>query len=330
MEVDSPQFFKKLVDDWGGDNQSCKYHYPSEADMWMASLNEFDAEESVHEDNDDAKPDLLEDSTQANLTYLKGKFVRKRSEFHIQAPSDDEVYSLSHATLPVPTSQSYKWQNADGDDVMPYNNLPHSSGSSAYRLPLEKELSGGIARGRLSLSAANSSTRHAPEPSTQPHETNFRNPLSLEDSLEPRDAAGDRDDVMSGAAFVTEYGASISDLFSDRGTNLFADKDLPLAHGQSAGANGHPSKQATHSRRRSNRSVSAPLWQAMRPSTYQRHKSSLSSESLPSSKFNIQAPSDDEFHSMPSVISPPPRPRKQFAKVLPSQQLTPHRSNNPA
>ncbi|KIJ96250.1 hypothetical protein K443DRAFT_291536 [Laccaria amethystina LaAM-08-1] len=38
---------------------------------------------------------------------------------------------------------------------------------------------------------------HAPESSTPPHETSFRIPLSLEDSLAPGDAAGDRDDIIS-------------------------------------------------------------------------------------------------------------------------------------
>jgi hypothetical protein len=56
-------------------------------------------------------------------------------------------------------------------------------------------------------------------------------------------------------------------------------------------ANGDRSKQATHSRRRSNGSVSAPL-QTM--STYQRHKGSLSSGSLPS--IDIQPPVSATHH----------------------------------
>ena len=143
---------------------------------------------------------------------------------------------MSHAILPVPNSQTFEWQNADGGDVMPHNNLSSSSGSSAYRLPLEKELFGGI-------SAANSLNHHAPESSTQPHETNFyfplsfggsKNPPSLEDSLELGDAAGDRDDIMSDSTFGTGYDASISDFFSNRGADPLTDKDLPLAHSRSA------------------------------------------------------------------------------------------------
>ena len=241
MKDNSPPFFKKSVDDSGDDNKSSKYHYPSEASIWMASLNGSDIEEAADNDNVDAKSDLFEDSTQADLKYLKGKFVRRDGEFHIQAPSNDEVYSMSHAVLPVPTSQTFKWQNADGSDVMPYNNLSCSSGPSAYRLPLEKELSGGI-------SATNSLNHHASELSTQPHETNFyfpsffgggRNTLSLEESLEPGDATGDRDDIMSDSTFGTGYDASISELFSDRGNDPLADKGLPLAHSRSAGGTHH-------------------------------------------------------------------------------------------
>ena len=236
MKVNSPPFFHKSVDDSGDDDKSSKYHYPSEASIWMASLDESDIPESAVNDKDDAKSDLFEDSTQAKLKYLKGKSVRRGSEFHIQAPSGDEVYSMSHAILPVPNSQTFEWQNADGGDVMPHNNLSSSSGSSAYRLPLEKELFGGI-------SAVNSLNHHAPESSTQPHETNFyfplsfggsTNPPSLEDSLELGDAAGDRDDIMSDSTFGTGYDASISDLFSNRGADPLTDKDLPLAHSRSA------------------------------------------------------------------------------------------------
>ena len=55
----------------------------------------------------------------------------------------------------------------------------------------------------------------------------------FEDSLESGDAARDRDDIMSDSTFGTEFRASVSDLFSDQG-NLLVDKDLPLAHSQSA------------------------------------------------------------------------------------------------
>ena len=54
------------------------------------------------------------------------------------------------------------------------------------------------------------------------------------EALESGDAARDRDDIMSDSTFGTEFRASISDLFSDQGTNLLVDKDLPLAHSQSA------------------------------------------------------------------------------------------------
>jgi len=199
-------------------------------------------EELADDDDDDAKSDLFEDPTQANLNYSEGKFVRRGNEFHIEVPSDDEVYSMSKAIMPMPTSQTYIWQNDDGGGVMPYNNFSSSSGPSTYHLPLETGLSDGIVRGRLSLSAANSLNHHAPESSTQLHDFPFpsffwddRNPLSLEDSLEPGNAAGDRDDIMSDSTFGAEYSASISDLFSDRGTDLLADKDLPLAHSQPAG-----------------------------------------------------------------------------------------------
>ena len=198
----------------------------------MPSLNESDIQELADDDNAGTRSDLFEDSAYANLEYLDGKFVRRGSEFHIQASSDDEVYSTLHVTLP-PASQTYKRQDADGGDVMHYHNFS-SSGPSAYHLPLEKELSRGIVRGRFSLSAANSSNRHGPESSTQPDETNFRNPPSLEDSPESEHAADDRDDILSDSIFGTEYGASISDLFSSRGTDPLADKDLPLAHSQSA------------------------------------------------------------------------------------------------
>ena len=221
MKVDAPQFFETSVDDLGDDNKSNKYHYFSEANIRMGSLNESDIEESANDDNDDAKFDLFENSTQANFKYSDGKFVRRGSDFHIQAPSDDEDYSMPHPTLPVPTSRTYKWQNVDEGDVMPYNNLSCSSGPSAHHLPLEKDLSRGIVRDRLSLSAANSLNHHAPESSTQPHETYLRNPLSL---LEPGDAAGDSDDIMSDSTFGTGYNASISALFSNRGMDPLADQ----------------------------------------------------------------------------------------------------------
>ena len=236
MKVNSPPFFHKSVDDLGDDDKSSKHHYPSEASIWMASPDESDIPESAVNDKDDAKSDLFEDSTQANLKYLNGKSVRRGSEFHIQAPSEDEVYSMSHAILPMPNPQTFKWQNADGGDVMSHSNLSSSSGPSAYRLPLEKESSGGI-------SAANSLNHHTPESSTQPYETNFYFPLSfggstkppsLEDSLQLGEAAGDRDDIMSDSTFGTGYDASISDLFSNRGTDPLTDKDLPLAHSRSA------------------------------------------------------------------------------------------------
>ena len=233
MKVDSPRFFKKPVDESGDDSKSNKYHYPSEASIRMASLNESDIEESADDDNDDAKSDFFKNSTQANSKYFDGKFVRRGSDFHIQ---DDEDYSRPHPTLPMPTSRTYKWQNVDEGDVMPYNSLSSSSGPSAYHLPLEKEVSRGIVRGRLSLSPTNSLNRHAPESSTQPHETNLRNPVSL---LEPGDAAGDRDDIMSDSTFGTGYDASISASSSNRGTDPLADKDIPLAHSQSAGGT-HP------------------------------------------------------------------------------------------
>ena len=237
MKVDAPQFFETSVDDLGDDNKSNKYHYPSQPSIRMASLNESDIEESADDDNNDAKSDFFEDTTQGNFKYFDGKFVRRVSDFHIQAPSDDEDYSMPHPTLPVPTSRTYKWQNVDEGDVMPYNNLSCSSGPSADHLPLEKELSRSLARDKLSLSAANSLNHHAPESSTQPHETNLRNPLSV---LEPGDAAGDGDDIMSNSTFGIGYNASISALFSNRGMDPLADKDLPLAHSQSAGGT-HPS-----------------------------------------------------------------------------------------
>lgn len=59
------------------------------------------------------------------------------------------------------------------------------------------------------------------------------------------------------------------------------------AHPAAKLANGDRSKQATHSRRRSNESISAPL-QTMPPSTYQRHQSNFSSGSLPG--IEIQSP----------------------------------------
>ena len=195
--------------------------------LWGLNPNE----EPADDDNGDAKSDLFEYAIPASLKYLEGKLIHRGSELHIHAPSDDEVYSISHATLPVPTSQTYEWWNADGGDVMPYINFSSSSGPSPYRLPLEKESSGGSARGRLGLSAANSLNHHALETSNQPHETNFRNPLSLVDSLEPEDATGGI--IMSDSTFGTEYEASISDLFGDRGTDLLADEDLPLAHSRS-------------------------------------------------------------------------------------------------
>ena len=95
MKVDSSRFFIYSFDNSGDDNKSSKYHYRSEASTWMASLD----------DNNDAKSDLFEDSTQANLKSLEEKFVHTGSEFHIQAPSDDEVYSMSNAILPMPTCQ---------------------------------------------------------------------------------------------------------------------------------------------------------------------------------------------------------------------------------
>ena len=200
-------------------------------------------EELADDDDDDAKSDLFEDPTQANLIYPKGKSVRRGGEFHIEVPSEEEVYSMSDAILPVPTPQAYTWQNTDGGGVVSYNNFSSSSGP---HLPLEKELSGGIVRGRLGLFAANSSNHYAPESSTRPHETNFpfpslfwddRNPPLFEDSLEPEDAAGDRDDVVSDSTFRTEHGTSMSSLFSDRGTDLLAEKGHLLAHSRSAGGN---------------------------------------------------------------------------------------------
>ena len=104
---------------------------------------------------------------------------------------------------------------------MPYNSFG-SNEPGAYHLPLEKEFSRG--RGRLSPSLV----------PFFPFVWDDRSPLSLEDSLESGDAARDRDDIMSDSTFGTEFRASISDLFSDQGTNLLVDKDLPLAHSQSA------------------------------------------------------------------------------------------------
>jgi hypothetical protein len=344
-------------------------------------------EELADDDHDDAKSDLFEDPTQANSKYSEGKFVRWGGEFHIEVPSDDEVYSISNvvpssdpgfkthlpnnrsASSPVlltpkspidsgenetpveepswwwsgstartPTATTFmqvdsstagvspdgfislmdsrslpfgpsppinsegkraqkvpdedddpglgnpkratgyndgstpasaspkveeQTQNADKGGVMPYNDFSSSSGSSTYHIPLEEELSG---RGRLSLSVANRLNHHAPEPSTQTHETNIpfpsfprddRNPLSLEDSLESRGAAGDRDDIVSDSTFGTEYGASIPYLFSDRDLDILAEKVLPLAHSRSAGGIHHrvvaSSKQPAVSEKRRTR-----------------------------------------------------------------------------
>lgn len=226
-------------------NNLDKTHHNMLNNIIKAMSRQLDSnEELADDDDDDAKSDLFEDPSQANLKYSKGKSVRRGGEFHI----DDEVYSMSDVILPVPTSQTYIWQNTDGGGVVPYNNFSSSSGRSTDHPPLEKEVSGGIGRGRLGLSAANSSNHHAPESSTRPHETNFpslslfwddRNPLLLEDSLEPGDAAGDRDDIMSDSIFGTEHGTSISSLFSDRGTDLLAEKDLRLAYNRPAGGT-HP------------------------------------------------------------------------------------------
>ena len=90
----------------------------------LPSLNESDIEELAEDDNAGAKSDFFEDSTQANLEHLDGKSVRRGSEFHIQVPFNDEVYSMTHATLSVPASQTHKWQNADGGGVIPYHPLP--------------------------------------------------------------------------------------------------------------------------------------------------------------------------------------------------------------
>ena len=241
MKVDSPRFFEQSVDNLGNDNKSNKYHYPSEASIRMASLNESDIGESADDDNDNATSNFFEDSTPANVTYFDGKFVRRGSDFHIQAPSEDEDYSTPHATFSMPTSRIYKWEDVDEGDFMPYNNLSSSSRPSADHLPLEKELSRGIVRDKLSLSAANSLNHHAPESSTQPHphETNLRNPLSV---LEPGDAAGDRDDIMSDSTFEPGCKESIFATWfrSNQGIMaLLANNDLPLAHSQSAGGT-HP------------------------------------------------------------------------------------------
>ena len=43
MKVDSPRLFKKSADDWSDDNKpSERWHYPSEASIWIASLDESD------------------------------------------------------------------------------------------------------------------------------------------------------------------------------------------------------------------------------------------------------------------------------------------------
>ena len=149
--------------------------------------------------------------------------------------SSQPHYGDHHNNEDHQRKQTYKWQNADGGGVLPYYSFG-SSGPSAYHLPSEKELSRGIVRGRLSPSLENSLNHHAPESSTQPHETNLRNLVSLS---EPGDAAGDRDDIMSDSTFGTGYDASISASFSNRGTDPLADKDLALAHSQSAGLT-HP------------------------------------------------------------------------------------------
>ena len=225
MKVDSPRFSRKSDDDSGDDNKSSKYHYPSEASIRMASLNESDIEELADEVNDDTKSYLFEDSTQANFKYFDGKFFRGASDFHIQGPSDDEVYFMLHPTLPMPTSRTYKRENIDEGDVMPYNNLSSSSGPSAYHLPLdslEKELSRDTVRGSFSLS-------HASESSTQSPETNLRNAVSF---LEQGDAGFYAvtlaDDVMSDSTFGTVCDTSISALFSNLGTDPLTNKDLPL------------------------------------------------------------------------------------------------------
>jgi len=57
--------------------------------------------ESTDDGDDGAKPDLFGGP---DSIFLKGKFVRKDSKLHNQAPPNDEDYPMSDAALPEPTA----------------------------------------------------------------------------------------------------------------------------------------------------------------------------------------------------------------------------------
>ena len=65
--------------------------------------------ESTDDGNGAAKHDLFDVSGEADLDFLKGKFVGK---LHNQAPPNDEDYPMSDAALPESTSQPHEQEHS--------------------------------------------------------------------------------------------------------------------------------------------------------------------------------------------------------------------------
>lgn len=153
--------------------------------------------------------------------------------------------------------------------------------------------------------AVSSQNRHYPRPSSpesnsttisqfemvnEPYLSTLRTPMSVipevqSDQSSPTPQLNGHRDLRHQRSSVGGSPFCIDDKRTD--THSQGSHASHQAHPATNLANGDRSKQATHSRRRSNGSVSTPM-QTMRPSTYQRHKSSLSSGSLPS--IDIQPP----------------------------------------
>ena len=97
--------------------------------------------QSIDDRDDNAKPDLFDGSSKANLKSLKGKLIYRNTQLDIHAPSTDEDHVMSDATSEL-TSQKYERQTASGEDVMPYTNLSSSSGPGWPHLPSIREMLG--------------------------------------------------------------------------------------------------------------------------------------------------------------------------------------------
>jgi len=89
----------------------------------ISSFGDFSLPGYIKESTDGgdgvAKPDLFDVSGEADSIFLKGKFVRRDSKLHNQAPLNDEGYSMSDAALPEPTSQPYEQEHSVSPPSLP-------------------------------------------------------------------------------------------------------------------------------------------------------------------------------------------------------------------